>query len=803
MLKNYIITAIRNLIKTKLFSFINIFGLTIGITVFILILHYIDYNKSYDKFNNNYDRIYRLRYERTDKDGGAVKFASCCPPAGLLIREQFSQAKKVARVFKSVGTVAYNDKMFFEERIIFAETEFFEIFNFKFLQGNPVKDLKEPNTAFISKSTAKIYFGNINPIGKIISIDKKTIYKIVGVFADIPQNSHIKFDFVLSYKTLIAKFGEDVEYSWGDSGWFTYILFKKNADIKDFNKKLTAIIDKEINEPWKAYNLRMELVLQPLASIHLNSNYQQEFEENGDEDTINFLSIIAIVVIIIAWLNYINLSTAHALSRAKEVGLRKVVGATRLQLIIQFFSETILINLVALFFTLILIALIFPYISNLVLIPQEYIVWNKSIFWIRLLIIFSIGIVVSGIYPILLVSSFSPAIVLKGKLGLSKSNKLGLRKILVVVQFIIAIILITFTLAVTEQLFFMKNKDTGFDKKNVLVIRAPRVRDTEFKTKLATFKEDLLNNLIVNKFCFVTEVPGKQVLWDAGGIFRVGSDENKNYQIVGIDYDYAELFNLKFAAGRNFSKYFPSDSLGLILNETAVKWLGFKNSNEAIGNQISYWGVVYNIVGVLKDFHQQSLKKDFEPHIYRLLPTGRDVRGCFAIKINPNKTASSIKSIKEKYDSFFPNNPFEYFFLDDYYNEQYKSDELFGSVFTIFSLLAIFVTCLGVLGLSSFMVVQKTKEIGIRKVLGASVINILTLLTKDFLILIIIAFIICIPFSYTLIDTWLISYPVKIEITPILFIIPLFLVLVITFFTIGFYVIKASKNNPVVSLRYE
>ena len=372
-----------------------------------------------------------------------------------------------------------------------------------------------------------------------------------------------------------------------------------------------------------------------------------------------------------------------------------------------------------------------------------------------------------------------------------------------VVQFIIAIILITFTLAVTEQLFFMKNKDTGFDKKNVLVIRAPRVRDTEFKTKLATFKEDLLNNLIVNKFCFVTEVPGKQVLWDAGGIFRVGSDENKNYQIVGIDYDYAELFNLKFAAGRNFSKYFPSDSLGLILNETAVKWLGFKNSNEAIGNQISYWGVVYNIVGVLKDFHQQSLKKDFEPHIYRLLPTGRDVRGCFAIKINPNKTASSIKSIKEKYDSFFPNNPFEYFFLDDYYNEQYKSDELFGSVFTIFSLLAIFVTCLGVLGLSSFMVVQKTKEIGIRKVLGASVINILTLLTKDFLILIIIAFIICIPFSYTLIDTWLISYPVKIEITPILFIIPLFLVLVITFFTIGFYVIKASKNNPVVSLRYE
>ncbi len=803
MLKNYVITAFRNLIKTKLFSIINILGLTIGVTVFILILHYIDYHKSYDKFNSNYERIYRLRYERTDKDGGAVKFASCCPPAGLVIREQFSQAEKVARIFKSVGTVAYNNKIFFEERLFFAETEFFEIFNFKILLGNPIKDLKDPNTAFISNSMSKKYFGNENPIDKIITVDKKTAYKIVGVFEDVPQNSHVKFDFVFSYKTLIAKFGEDVEYSWGDSGWFTYILFKKNADINTFHKKLMAFIDKEINEAWKPYNLRMELVLQPLASIHLNSNYQQEFEENGDEDTINFLSIIAVVVIIIAWLNYINLSTAHVLSRAKEVGLRKVVGATRLQLIIQFFIETFLINLVALFVTIISIAIIFPYISSIISIPLDYIVWNKSVFWIRLLIIFSIGIIVSGIYPILLVSSFSPITVLKGKLGLSNGNKLGLRKILVVIQFVIAITLITFTLAVIEQLNFMKNKDTGFTKDNVLVIRAPRVRDAEFKNKLKTFKEELLSNRIVKEFCFVTEVPGKQVLWDAGGIFRVGSDENKNYQIVGIDYDFAKLFNLKFVAGRNFSTDFPSDTLAIILNETAVEWLGFKNSQEAIGKQVSYWGIIYNVVGVLKNFHQQSLKKEFEPHIYRLMPTGRDVRGCLVMKINTNEFLATVKTLKLKYASFFPNNSFEYFFLDEYFNEQYKPDDLFGNVFTIFSLLAIFVTCLGVLGLSSFMIVQKTKEIGIRKVLGASAFNIIKLLTKDFLILIIIAFILCIPFSYTLIDTWLLSYAVKIEITATLFIVPLIIVMFITLFTISFYVIKATKNNPVDSLRYE
>ena len=384
MLKNYFKTAIRNLIKTKLFSFINIFGLATGMTVFLLISHYVNFQQSYDRFHPNSERIYRLRYERTDKDGEAVRFASCCPPAGLLIRETFPEVKKVGRVFRTVGTVAYDDKMFFEERIFFAEPDFFSIFKFKFIEGDPLTGISEPNKAFISSSMAKKYFGNKNPINQIISIDNKTIYQVTGVFEDIPENSHIKFDFLLSYKSLIAKFGQDVEQSWGDSGWYTYLLFKKNADVNGFHKKLTAIIDKEINEFWKPYNLRMDLVLQPLTSIHLNSVYQQEFEVNGDEDTVNFLSIIAFLVILIAWVNYINLSTAHSLTRAKEVGLRKVVGASRFQLIIQFFFETILVNALAVFLTILLIFIFLPEFSNVTGVPKTYAIWNQNWFWLPL-----------------------------------------------------------------------------------------------------------------------------------------------------------------------------------------------------------------------------------------------------------------------------------------------------------------------------------------------------------------------------------------------------------------------------------
>lgn len=802
MLKNYLKVAIRNIIHYKGYSFINILGLAIGMTVCLFILYYVNFEKSYDKFHPNSERIYRLRYERSDQDGQAVRFASCCPPAGLRIRKLYPEAEKVARIFRYRASVSYLENKFFEERMYFAESDFFEIFNYKFIAGDPVNGIKEPNKAFISKSASKKYFGDKNPIGQTISVDKKVDYQIAGVFEDIPVNSHLKFDIMLSYQNLINLYGKDVEDSWGDSGWFTYILLKKNADPNSLKKKLATLVEAEFGEALRYYKLTCELVMQPLNDIHLTSHFQQEYEVNGDRDTVNFLSIIAIFIIIIAWVNYINLSTARSLTRAKEVGLRKVVGASKLQLMTQLFLETIILNLFAILFTIFLVFLFLPLFRDITVIPFEYSIWSQLWFWLTIFIMFVIGVFLSGLYPVIVLSSFNPAVVLRGKLG-NSAHGIKLRKILVSFQFIMAFIMLICTFAVLRQISFMKSQDLGFNIERKIIIKAPRVRDAAFRTKLQTFKEQILNKSGITNFCVSSDIPGRQAWWDAGGITRVGINDNKNYQIVGIDYDFINVFDMKFVSGRNFSKEFPSDSSALILNETASKWLGFESPKSAIGQQINYWDKIYSIVGVLKDYHQQSLKQPFEPHIFRYMPTGRDVRGMFTITLNGADMNSSIQNIRKQFDEFFPGNPFEYFFLDEYFNEQYKSDELLGKVFGIFSLLAIFVTSIGILGLSSFMIFQRKKEICIRKVLGSGISGIVYLMLKDFQILILISFLIASPISFYGIKIWLESYAVRMDISAELFLIPLIIVSLITGITIALQVIKTAVANPVEGLRSE
>jgi putative ABC transport system permease protein len=802
MLKNYLLVAIRNIVKHKGSSLINILGLAIGMSACLLILYFVNYERSYDSFHENSDRIYRLRYERSDQEGQSVKFASCCPPMGLRIREQYPDVEKVARLFRRKSSVSYLDKMFIEENMYYAENEFFEIFKYKFISGDPLTGIKEPNKAFISNSTAKKYFGDKNPIGQIFSVDKKADYQITGVFEDIPSNSHLKFDIVLSYPSLINLYGKDVENSWGDSGWFTYLLLKQNADPKALEKKIPSLIDADFVEALKYYKLTCEFPLQPLNDIHLTSNFMQEYEVNGDRDTVNLLSIIALFIIIIAWVNYINLSTARSLTRAKEVGLRKVVGATRGQLITQLFFETIVINFVSIIIAFIIILIALPFFRQITGTPVEFSFWARYEFWSAIIILGTVGVLLSGLYPVIVLSSYQPASVLKGKFGNSPKG-INLRKVLVGFQFVMAMGLLISTFAVFNQLMFMKNQDLGFSIDQKLIVRAPRVRDTSYGSQLQTFKEELLNKSGIINFCSTTDVPGRQAWWDAGGIHRKGSDDNKNYQIIGIDYNFANVFDLKFASGRNFSKEFPSDSSALILNETAAKWLGFESAEKAIGQEVDYWEKLYTVVGVLKDYHQQSLKQEFEPHIFRFLPQGRDVRGLFAMKLSSGNVNSTLQEIKKEYNRFFPGNPFEYFFLDEYFHEQYKGDEQFGKVFAIFAFLAIFVTSLGILGLSSFMVIQRKKEIGIRKVLGANVLQVVLLLTKDFQNLILIAFIVAVPISYFGIKYWLQSFAVKMSISLELFLIPLILTAVISGITICFHVIKAAINNPVESLRYE
>lgn len=804
MLINYLKTAIRNLIKTKLFSFINILGLAIGMTACLLILHFVHFEKSYDTFQKDGDRIFRLRYERASDDGSMVRFASCCPPAATFLRDRYPEIEICARMFRYRAAVSFKDQKYIEDRMYFAEQELLHILKFKFITGDPLNGIKNTGNAFISRSTARKYFGDQDPMWKTFSVDKKAEYQVAGVFEDIPSNSHLKFDILLSYKNIERVYPKEVLENWGHTGFYTYLRLKPGADPNALERKLVDLVESTIGDIEKKDGEMIRLKMQPLLDIHLTSHFMQEYEPGGDRDAVNFLAIIAIFIMVIAWVNYINLSTARSLTRAREVGLRKVVGASRLQLVTQFFIETILINLAATLLALFLVKIFLPFFTLITGMPEAFSIWETFGFWLTLVGMFVLGVVLSGLYPVAVLSSFQPVVVLKGKLG-NSARGFNLRKALVVFQFVMALVLISGTFAVYRQISFMKNQYLGFDKDQILVVKAPRVRDTAYSHKFETFRIQLLTNPNIKKMCYVTEVPGSQVLWDAGGIRRAGdtTTRGKNYQIVGVNVDFVDVFNLELVAGRNFSREFPADQMGLMVNETAAKWLGFQNPRDAVGQRIDYWDEIYTVVGVLKDYHQQSLKVAFEPHIFRLMPYGRDVRGNFAIKLDLKDITGTISWIQERYDQFFPGNPFDYLFLDEYFNRQYKEDEIFGKVFGIFTFLAVMITALGIFGLSSFIVVQRTKEIGIRKVLGASVTKILTLLVRDFFVLVGIAVGIALPISFLMINRWLEGFAYRMALNVGLFAFPVLIIGVITMATISTHVIRMALANPVDSIRCE
>lgn len=803
MIANYIKTAFRNFFKYKTYTLINILGVAIGTAAFILIMQYIGFERSYDKFHEDSDRIYRLRYERESEDGETVRFASCCPPAALRIRDQFAEVEKIARLFKYSAVISTGENKFLEDRIFFAEPDFLDILKFEFLKGDPLNGINKPNSAFISQSTAIKYFGTIDCIGRNFIFNGKTSYQVTGIFKDIPYNSHIKFDFLLCYKNILNIYGQDIEDSWGDTGAFTYLRVKGGTDIHKLEKSFVQIAEAEFGEVLDYYKIKMHLPMQPLEDIHLESHFQQEYEVNGDKSAVNILFIIAFFVIIMAWINYINLSTARSLNRAKEIGLRKVVGASRSQLSVQLFIETVILNVFAVVLALGIVELSSSFFSDLTGIPLEFSIWDQTWLLIILPLIIIAGVLLTGFFPVLVISSFSPVEIVKGKFASSRSG-LILRKVLVVFQFSLAMLLIVGTLAVSKQVSFMKKQDLGFSVDQMLVLNLPRVKDDSFNSKLETFKQELqsLNN--IKEVCVATEVPGRQIYWDAGGIYKEGQDsDSKNYQIIGIDYDFMDMFDCKILYGRNFSREFMDESKSLILNETAVDWLGFENSEKAVGGKVVYWGEEFTVIGVVKDFHQQSPKQAFEPHIFRYMPAGRGRLGVIAMNLNQAEIQNTIKFIRDKWDQFFPGNPFDFFFLDEYYNQQYKSDELFGKVFGVFSSLGIIITILGIFGLSLFSASQRVKEIGIRKVLGSSVSQVLILLVNDILKLLAISLIISIPVIYYLVNIWLDNFAVKMPVDVWLFIVPVLIVGCITLLTVSYQTIKASVANPVISLREE
>lgn len=802
MLKNYLKTAYRNLMKSKFISMLYILGLSISMVASLLILHYVHYQKSYDRYIESGDRVYRLRYERSAEGGTFVRFSSACPAAAPALREHFPEIEKIARIFRHRAVISYQDKKFQENRMFYIEADFLDLFNIDFLEGDKDALREGSGKAAISASTARKYFGEEDPLGKRISLDQQEDFLITGVYQDFPENSHIKCDILLSYQNLVASRGTELQQSWGHTMFYTYLMLKPGTDAKSLESKFPELIKEQAGELMEYFGVVIYLKLQPLYDIHLNSHFMQELEANGNADTLRYLVIVAIFIMLMAWVNYVNLSTAQALNRAREVGIRKVIGANRRQLIVQFFWETILINIIAVVIAITLCELLLTEFYQFAGLPENLQFLQQSYFWQIIGYLFAGGVILSGLYPVLLLSSYQPRKVLKGKLG-NKGSGFGLRRALVLFQYLMALLLIIGTITVSQQISYMRNQPLGFNMEQSLVLKAPRVVSGSMDEKFETFKVEVERIPGVLKSAFCTEVPGRQILWDNGAIHKAGDDPSsgKNYQIVGVDYDYIEFFELEMANGRGFSREFPSDKKALVLNEKAVQWMGFEDPDDAVGKAVDYWGEIYPIIGVVKNFHQQSLKADFEPHIYRFMLSSP--RGVFVLKLNSTQVPVTVQAVQKIWQDMFSGNPYDFFFLDDYYNQQYEADELFGRIFGLFSILAIFITSLGILGLTAFSAVQRSKEVGIRKVLGANVRDILYLMARDYIRLLIIAFVVSIPLALYGIRIWLESYAFKMTPDYMIFIIALGVVGIITLMTVFAQTYRVATTNPVKAIRYE
>ncbi|MBC7921735.1 MAG: ABC transporter permease, partial [Ferruginibacter sp.] len=675
------------------------------------------------------------------------------------------QSRRAARFYREVA--------FKEDKVYFADESFLTLFSFPLVSGDPATALREPDAAVISESMARKHFGRENPVGQVLHFKQgngdqpKTVR---GVFRDVPPNSHLQFNILLAYRGL-----GDTETDWRSPAAYTYVGLAPGLPPGTLAAKLPAFVARYRGQYLKQENAREELFLQPLRDIHLYSDLNQEAGENGNVRMIYFMGLIALFILLIAWVNYINLSTARSVERAKEVGVRKVAGASRRQLIGQFLLESCLLNAVAGALAVTLVQVFLPVFNQLIDQSVPWSLWLSTPFWLAFGLLFTAGTLFSGLYPAFVLASLKPAAVVKGKWR-SSAGGWVLRKGLVIFQFAVSLLLMTGTFAVYQQLTFMRNQDLGLNVGQTLVLKSPILVDSKrFDQQFDAFRNEVLRYPSVRSFTVTDAVPGTNTYSDTG-LKREGSQERNltDFSLVWADHDFVAAFGIRLLAGRSFAREFRTDDKAAILNEAAIRAFGFGSPAEALHQKITYGpDFRYEIVGVVNNYHQKSLKENYVPMIFLLNPrAGRH----YSIKLDPQNVAETLSLIGRKYAEIFPGNPFDYFFLDEFFDQQYRADRRFGKAFALFAGLAIFVACLGLFGLSVFSTTQRTKEIGVRKVLGAGVPNILFLLSKDFLRLVLVATLIGWPLAWWGIRQWLQNYAFRIAINPWLFVLPALLV---------------------------
>ena len=828
MIKNYFTVACRNLLRSKLFSVLNISGLAIGMAACFLIVQYVRFEWSYDVFHKDHDRIYRVTNMRVHADGHITHQAANHPAAGPALKDEFAEVEDYARlvhqsIFMGNETAwSYTDpsgevKVFNEARVYDADPSFLTMFSFPFIYGEGEHALYNGTSVVISENISRKFFGSDNPLGKTLHLGGRRPFVVTGVVR-MPENSHIRFDILISSYLRSMVTNPDQYGSWKFAEFFTYIKLKENADVKEFEAKLPAFTARHLDERTKRMNIEERFYLQPVADIHLKSpRMTKEQEVHGQERTVYFLMVVAVLILIIAWINYINLSTAKSLQRAGEVGIRKVAGASKRQLVTQFLYESVLINFLAICFSVIIVSLASPGFNrltgkNLGNILHELGVLSEPVFWLTLVGVFVVGSLVTGIYPALVLTSFRIVDVIKGKFFGSRSG-IALRKVLVGCQFAISVALIAGTFMVRSQVSFMRNQDLGYTKDQLLIVKAPRVGDSTYFTRLNAFKTEVKRNPHIQGLAPTGEIPGK-LISQQNFIRKAGDGVEGNVLSYHfrIDDEFVPTYGLDILAGRNFreGEYlpWPEKSEGnspVMLNEQAIRALGYKDATEA-ANQVIYFGlgvddVLAEIVGVVENHHQRSLKEGVDPIIY--FPMRNFSGQYFTLKIDLEDPQQTISFIKDHYEHLFPGNQFEYFFLDDFFDRQYAADKQFGEIFGLFSGLALFVAGLGLFGLSTFMISQRTKEIAVRKVLGATTSSMVALFSKDFIMLIIIANLVALPLVYFMVDRWLETFAFRTGITWRMFVVPAVVLLVISLVTVCVQTVRTGWANPVKALRSE
>lgn len=812
MLKNHLQLAVRNLFKRKGYSLLNILGLAIGITCCLLIFQHVAHERSYERFNPNAGQVYRLRLDAWQQGKLAWQSATVFPAIAPTMKQEFPEVEDFCRLIDANFLLSNdaNRVKIRETQGYFADPSSLNILGITLVKGSPATALDGPNKIILSQSMARKYFGTDDPMGKrLIARDQNNVsLEVTGIYKDYPANSHLVLHHLISYATLDEqiRLGGDstrpAETSWGWYDFYAYVKLKPGADWQALQAKLPAFADRHMNsQEWmKKNNNKNALFLIPITDIHLYSNYNQEAEVNGNGKAVGFLFLIAFFIIIIAWVNYTNLATSRSLERAREVGVRKVLGAVRGDLVLQFLTESLLLNILSLLIALLAAILLARPFNDLVGSPVAASFSLPLDYSLGFAALFLAGTFLSGAYPAFVLSGYQPIKVLKGMFKNSAQGQV-LRKTLIVGQFAVSVILIAGTILVYQQVQFMRSQQLGANINQTLVLEgAGSQQDSVYRTTFQPFKTELLHQTGIRSVTASSNVMGQEIYWTSG--VRLLNDNGRNAVTLyhlGVDYDFLPAYEIQLAAGRNFSKDFPTDQKAALLNRKAVDLLGFSSATDAIGKKLRRGGDTLTIIGVMADYHHQGLQKAIDPMIVLLRPNQRNF---YSVKItsHPQQTIASIEKIWNRY---FPNDPFNYFFLDESFGQQYKADTRFGQVFGLFATLAILIACFGLLGLSAYNVLQRTREIGIRKVLGASVQNLVFTLSKEFLYLVLISLVIAIPVTWWIMHNWLQDFAYRISIEWWVFVFAGILAILIALVTVGFQAIKAAVTSPVKSLRTE